>query len=159
MTTMLLMLLALSALPPSIRPLTAHTARHCAARRPRMCSCRPVLQPVAAAERASLVLQGTVIAFRDSVLSSAYGRGRVRVAHVRVSASWKPAPVDSVVHIATSWDSCAFQFKVGEDYLIYAAVDRQLAMPTTSMCTRTQPASGASADLQALGKPTGKIGR
>ena len=126
-----------------------------------MCSCRAVLQPIAAAERASVVVRGTVIALRDSVLPLASGPRRVivTVAHVRVSANWKQAPVDSVVHVGTSSDTCAYPFKVGQDYLIYASVAGQLAIPTTTLCTRTQPASGASEDLGALGKPTGKIGR
>ncbi len=161
MATTLLMLLALSFLPQSTSGSIAHSVHVCPGNSSPRCSCRRQVQPAVAAEAASVVVRGTVIAFRDSILPLGSRAGRVMVAHVRVAANWKQAPVDSVVHIATSFDTadCGYLFEVGQDYLIYAYVGGQLTMPTTSLCARTQPASRASEDFEALGKPTGEIRR
>ena len=80
-------------------------------------------------------------------------RSRLRVKAEKV---WKGEVGDQIFLITHNWDdgdvgsidSCAYPFKVGTKYLIYA--DRVKGELVTSKCSRTRPANEAERDLNEL---------
>lgn len=109
------------------------------------CSCAPPPPPQEALKQSAAVFTGTVLAVTDS--------GTNRQVRLRVERVWKGTKCGEVT-IVTALDeaACGSSFQVGTSYLVYAT--RQQGKLSTSLCSRTQPASGASEDLAALGEPT-----
>jgi len=101
------------------------------------CSCvaRPSVEK--SVEKSTAVFAGKVIG-TDNSSSSLW-----------VSLSWKGTR-EEFVTVSSSMGNCSFQFKKGEEYLIYAYGVKQLK---TSVCTRTKKLSDAKEDLAQLGKP------
>lgn len=65
----------------------------------------------------------------------------------QVSEAWKGCEQDTLqVTTARSSVSCGYEFREGEEYLVYASQGNQV-----SLCSETKPLSKAAADLEVLG--------
>jgi len=104
--------------------------------------------PADALDSASAVFQGRVIAIEQpDQLEINYA---VRLV---VETVWKGAALAEIVVMSRQHDAiCGYPFVLGQDYLVYAAEEReQLAV---GLCSGTRPTSKAQADLNVLGPGT-----
>ena len=73
----------------------------------------------------------------------------------KVFTTWKSADTREVT-IITPYSTCGYRFAVGEEYLVWAYLDRSSpARLMVSLCSRTNKLANAAKDLRKLGK--GKI--
>ena len=147
------------------------------------CSCRPPDPPLVMLGRAKVAFAGEVVAMRDSfAVDSAFSKqlGETFVRRwgsfvtLRVFKWWKwnghrladdssstairDARADTLVTVWTSGDdgSCRYEFKVGEQHLIYGHEPWGLLGPwkvsaVVSMCSRSRPLIYGWTDIVALG--------
>jgi hypothetical protein len=124
------------------------------------CSCAGVQDPLTELNRASAVFAGKVVRVDEG--RSVFG-GFVRgvlglgspdyldVNTLEVNQVWKgQLPAKITVYDAGHEESCGYDFKEGQSYLVYAYTNQDGDL-ITSYCNRTTLLSGASADLQQLG--------
>ena len=89
--------------------------------------------------------------FRDtSRLPEDYERDYGFLVTLEMQTSWK-GPRTSTVHVLTGrgGGDCGYSFKIGEQYLVYAAT-RPDGLLSTSICSRTSPLGVRREDLQQL---------
>jgi hypothetical protein len=78
------------------------------------------------------------------------GRGVVSV-RMRVDRVWK-GDIGADLLLTTDLSDCGFEFRSGEQYIVYAsATGEQL---TTTVCHRTHVLADAASDLKYLGRGT-----
>jgi hypothetical protein len=112
------------------------------------CSCAPSPPPLEARDRANAVFVGTV-----SGLAPADPAGADMLITFDLQQTWKgPTGPQLTIVTASSSASCGYEFKRGEQYLVYAAA--QAGQIRTSLCSRTALFAGASEDLATLGPGT-----
>jgi hypothetical protein len=70
----------------------------------------------------------------------------------RVTAAWSGVS-EPRVQVGSELSDCMFPFEIGPEYLVFAHRDAR-GRPTTNICTRTSPMSGASNTLAVLGSPS-----
>ncbi|WP_204563021.1 hypothetical protein [Neobacillus notoginsengisoli] len=73
-----------------------------------------------------------------------------------VDQTWKGS-VNSQVNLATEHNSCSFQFREGENYIVYAKPSPKFkdeSLLTTGVCDRTALVGQANEDLSILGTGT-----
>ncbi|MDY6877744.1 MAG: hypothetical protein SWK90_16300 [Chloroflexota bacterium] len=114
------------------------------------CSCIPPGPPAEELAKSTAVFAGKVVALdvpTGPVISSA---DPVRVTF-QVSTVWKgPVYNTLVVTTARGGASCGYEFKPGQEYLVYArGAETALAV---SLCSRTRLLSAAGEDLATLGE-------
>jgi hypothetical protein len=120
------------------------------------CSCMPL--PGSQQEQARRALAQSSAVFSGEVIDIEKGYSSSSVIF-RVSEVWKGKQRDTRTmksSIGTSMiSSCAYGFKEGQEYLVYAYWGNVGSPPRPALkadgCTETKPLSEASADLQALG--------
>jgi len=115
------------------------------------CSCVVPAAPLEAMEQNAAVFSGKVISIQKQtgILQSSADPVKVTFA---VAASWKGVEDDTVtLTTALGSESCGFEFKEGEDYLVYARAAQDTGELTTSLCSRTTVLASAGEDLSALG--------
>ena len=114
------------------------------------CSCAPRPQAAEALKRATVVFQGTVIditpifSLGGRHLSGYNVKFEMKNRWKGLSSKWL------VVQTGTTGGRCGVEFRINEDWLVYAHGKEILV---TSICTRTRRVSEAKEDLQALGLP------
>lgn len=54
----------------------------------------------------------------------------------------------SPISVMTGGDDCGYEFKIGEQYLVYASRRQKKEMLSTSACARTRPVRNAGVDLE-----------
>jgi hypothetical protein len=120
------------------------------------CSC--MLLPGSQQEQARRALAQSSAVFSGEVIDIEKGYSSSSVIF-RVSEVWKGKQRDTRTmksSIGTSMiNSCAYGFKEGQEYLVYAYWGNVGSPPRPALkadgCTETKPLSEASADLQSLG--------
>ncbi len=109
------------------------------------CRCVEPASTATAYRRADVVVRARV--------QSVEGEGEApggALAHLLVDQAWK-TDVPAAVDVKTS-TTCAFDFKPGQDYLLYLLRDRQAGQLTTRICMGNLPASQADSALQWMHK-------
>ena len=117
------------------------------------CWCRTEVADTEAKFRAAIskAVKKSNAVFVGEILEQTRSQLRVKVEKV-----WKGKVGEQIILITHDWqdgdlgsiDSCAYPFKVGRKYLIYAnKVNGELV---TSKCSRTRPANEAERDLNEL---------
>ena len=97
-------------------------------------------------KRASVVFSGKVVK-----IDRKPNNNFVKVAF-NVEKSWKRVLENEVIVTTTNSDEdCGYSFKVGEKYLVYAYVDKNINELATTICTRTSLLN-SNKDVQALNK-------
>lgn len=111
------------------------------------CSCVAPGTPQQELAQADAVFGATVTAVEAGPPTAL---GDSRRVHFAVARVWKGAlGAQTTVLTAASSASCGYEFQPGGEYLVYARlVEGQLQV---SLCSRTQPAANAGADLAVLG--------
>ncbi|MGB7443729.1 MAG: hypothetical protein WA919_21915 [Coleofasciculaceae cyanobacterium] len=112
-------------------------------KRAEACSCIQPPPPLTALEQATAVFAGKVTSINQTEPFN------LEVTF-QVSQAWK-GEASSTLVVATPLNSamCGVYFEIGEEYLVYAyGEENQLS---TNLCSRTQLASQAEADLVMLG--------
>ena len=112
------------------------------------CSCAPSGSPAEALERADAVFAGEVTSVKFSGASPyRLSSSALVTVEFRVTRVWKgPRWPTLTVETERSEISCGFEFKEGQNYIVYTWEGRR-----TGLCTRTAPAWMAFADFVALG--------
>ncbi len=112
------------------------------------CSCAPSGSPAEALERADSVFAGEVTSVKFSGTSPyRLSSSALVTVEFRVTRVWKgPRWPTLTVETERSEISCGFEFKEGQNYIVYTWEGRR-----TGLCTRTAPAWMAFADFAALG--------
>ena len=112
------------------------------------CSCAPSGSPAEALERADAVFAGEVASVKFSGASPyRLSSSALVTVEFRVTRVWKgPRWPTLTVETERSEISCGFEFKEGQNYIVYTWEGRR-----TGLCTRTAPAWMAFADFVALG--------
>ena len=96
---------------------------------------------------ATAVFAGEVIDVDGPPLAPVMSSGDPVVVTFRASGVWKGPKRETLeVSTAMSGASCGYEFRTGEEYLVYASEGLQV-----SLCGETKPLSEADADLEALG--------
>jgi hypothetical protein len=112
------------------------------------CRCAGSLSPADAYHLADVVLLGKTTAVSGDINQEGL------TAIVRVVQVWKQ-PVSPEIVISTT-TTCAFSFRVNQDYLLYLSKDPQNGRYTTKACVGNQPIEAAEKALQWL-KTHGKL--
>ena len=112
------------------------------------CTCASSGSPAEALERADAVFAGEVTSVKFSGTSPyRLSSSALMTVEFRVTRVWKgPRWPTLIVETERSEISCGFEFKKGQNYIVYTWEGRR-----TGLCTRTAPAWMAFADLVALG--------
>ena len=95
------------------------------------CRCVEDVAPATAYRQASVVVQGQVQAVRGDITREG------ATAKIRVTKTWKK-PVRAEIEISTS-TTCAFEFRVDEEYLLYLQLSPDGARYVTKRCLGNQP--------------------
>ena len=98
-----------------------------------------------ARKSADAIFSGKVV----EVVREPRGSAGYNVVRFEVEESWKGVNADGV-SLASPLTSCAFPFKAGERYLVYAYRSNQGELDT-SVCSRTRKLEGAETDTKLLG--------
>lgn len=107
------------------------------------CTCAPSPPLDEELRRTPVVFVGTVVSRSSAQYGSAFA--------FRVSEVWKGVNESRVVvHTARDEAACGVDFSVGHDYLVFAYTT-PYGLETT-LCSRTQPVSGAGQALGELGQ-------
>ncbi|HEY6247375.1 MAG TPA: carboxypeptidase regulatory-like domain-containing protein [Pyrinomonadaceae bacterium] len=114
------------------------------------CQCAGSGPPCQAAWQADAVFIATVVASREEkrVRDNDFHSRAVRLA---VSESFRGL-TSTDVEVYTGWGGgdCGFEFHLGEQYLVYAYMEKDDNRLVTSICSRTRPLAEASEDLSYL---------
>lgn len=114
------------------------------------CSCAAPAAPAQALGRADAVFAGKVTAIETPLLNRITGSGDIHQVTFAVSEVWKgEVPQEITLSTAASSAACGYEFASGSEYLVYAGETRDGL--STGLCSRTQPLSAATEDLDALG--------
>ncbi len=100
-----------------------------------------------AKKSASVVFTGQAVEVVNGFSSGKFRGWRVTF---KVNKYWKGEPGREVV-VFTGPDNCAAYFEVGQEYLVFAAVDAEQKL-TTSVCMQTGHLSRSTDNLKRLGK-------
>ena len=103
--------------------------------------------PTTALEQSAAVFIGRVVSVEK--------RGSSNKFQFKVSTKWKGVEGNTASIVSNeSSEACGIKFDSNRDYLVYAFKNKGDNQLRTNLCTRTKRISDASADLNALGKPT-----
>ncbi|WP_158587546.1 hypothetical protein [Neobacillus notoginsengisoli] len=114
------------------------------------CKCDRQLTVAENLEKSSTVFAGKVIEIKEKKQAGVV----VEMALFEVERIWK-GPTDSQIILESIQSSCSFDFRKGEDYIVYAKPNAELkneAALTTGVCDRTAALEKADEDLELLGK-------
>ncbi|MBE1444813.1 hypothetical protein [Paenibacillus sp. OAS669] len=123
------------------------------------CSCAFQRDPIKALDEAGAVFSGKVIEMKEDVWENRK-KGEVyewrHVVRIAVEQSWKGMDQTEVIVMTNAGgeDSCGYEFKVGESYLVYAYKNNSTGVNEwhTSYYSRTALLSSASGDLEKIGQ-------
>lgn len=112
----------------------------------RACSCLPPKPPAESADNAEAVFEATP--------TSKKPEGTMAIRYTFEVTRVFKGDVGSEVSIVTANNSaaCGRDYDVGTPYLVYASTHEQPDTLSDNLCSRTQPVSAATEDMQVLGR-------
>ncbi|MDQ0116727.1 hypothetical protein [Paenibacillus harenae] len=115
------------------------------------CSCVANGTVMDESARSDAVFEGTVVSMKPSGISLFQSSADAVKTTFHVNEVWKGLVTSDIAVIsARSGESCGFEFKSGQRYLVYAReTGKSLEV---SLCSRTTPYSDAGEDIATLGK-------
>lgn len=115
------------------------------------CSCATSESVTDESGRSDAVFEGSVVSMKQSGISLFQSSADAVKTTFHVNEVWKGLVTSEIAVIsARSSESCGFEFKSGQRYLVYAReTGKSLEV---SLCSRTTQYSDAGEDLTALGK-------
>ncbi|MBV9470259.1 MAG: hypothetical protein JO316_01065 [Abitibacteriaceae bacterium] len=118
------------------------------------CDCDLPPSPQKALQQAAAVFAGQVIQIKTLDKKEYHGDYAMQV-QFKVANSWKGVQgTQAVVQTgAEGGADCGFDFKAGQEYLVYAYALPGEKTLITGICSRTRPIDDAVEDLAALGRP------
>ncbi|MGO4538334.1 hypothetical protein [Paenibacillus sp. 2TAB19] len=115
------------------------------------CSCAEIGDVRAASDRNDAVFEGTAVSVKQSGLPLFQSSADAVKTNFHVNEVWKGLVTSNIAVVsANGSDSCGFEFKSGQRYVVYAR-DTGKSLEV-SLCSRTALYSDAGDDLAALGK-------
>jgi hypothetical protein len=118
------------------------------------CDCAPAPPPKVALRESAIVFSGRVIGVQVVARRVDNRERQMRKFQFETNTVWKgDIPKHISVFTGMGGSDCGYNFKTGENYLVYGwAHDNEFG---TNVCTRTcHEGAAAKADLEELGAPT-----